>query len=504
MSGILLKVKLWGREVGRLQWIDYRKVACFSFNPDYLKDGWNLAPLTASVEGEKALYPLFGMKSAPDTRIFQGLPPFLADSLPDAWGNELFDKWAAENHLSASDKTPVDKLAFIGRRGMGALEFEPAFDFANELETIALQSLCTLAEKIFNDRNNAIITAEETLTLKSLVTVGTSAGGRQAKAIVAIAPDGTIKSGQVAGLERYKYCILKFGNAFRQTAELEKTYHDMAVSAGIDMMPSSLICVEGIQHFLTERFDRPNGEKLHTQTLAAMSPDAQSYEDLFLVCRRIGISEKEQTELFRRLAFNVLSNNTDDHVKNFSFMMNTKGEWHITPAYDLTFVFAADGVNPEKHHCLSVGGKTNNIAISDLMAFAKNNGVKRPESIINKVAQAVSSFRTMAIENGVSTFWVNCIEEHLSGLVPQPFNSTMLGWKAADLASVIKGRNVCHVHFEMSPSGNIHLCATIDGKEQKYVFNQQRAEFQKILSKGFNTMPDEAKLEYVESFLLKE
>ena len=502
MRDNVLKVMLWGEEVGRLQWIDMRKIACFTFHPDFVRKGWNIAPLLSPLDEIKPHVPIYGERSSAGNRLYQGLPPFIADSLPDAWGNELFELWAKENKIHEKDKTPVDKLAFVGRRGMGAFEFEPDFDVASKVSSLELSSLYALSEKIFQDRSKAIITPDESLSVKSLIAVGASAGGRQAKAIVAIAPDGTVKSGQIAGLEGYKYCLLKFGNKERMTAELEKTYYDMAVAAGIDMMPCSLLNVDGVNHFMTERFDRPQGEKVHVQTLAAMNPDAESYDDLLRVCRRIGVSEREQVEIFRRMVFNVFANNTDDHNKNFSFMMNRNGEWHITPAYDMTFIFATDGVNREKHHCLSLQGKTDGFSVDDLLNFASRNSIKRPESIIRKVLDSVASFRDFAKVNGVSSYWINCIEEHLYGLVPDEYKEKMSSWKPNQFSETIKGHSVSNVRLEMSANGNIHLMAVIDGFERKYVIAPKRVEFMEIMEKGFNTMPDAQKMEFVERFML--
>ena len=267
-----LRVMLWDEEIGRLAWDNRRRLSYFTYNPEFLKKGIDISPLQAPVRGIRAMTPVWGE----DARMYQKLPAFLADSLPDAWGNQLFELWRIQNHSPNADITPLDKLSFIGKRGMGALEFLPEVAKADKAEMIDVKSLADLAERIFIERENAHIMPEESITMQSLLTVGTSAGGRQPKAIIAInKATGEIRSGQVAGLQDYDYYILKFGDTKYSSAEIEMTYYEMAVKAGIDMMPSRLYEIEGNRNFITKRFDRDGERKLHTQTLAAISPDMQ-------------------------------------------------------------------------------------------------------------------------------------------------------------------------------------------------------------------------------------
>ena len=273
----ILKVLLWGREVGRLSIDTRRKLPYFEFNREWVETGFDISPLDASIKQPLILRPIFGASE----KIYQKLPPFLADSLPDAWGNELFEQWRQQQGIKLGEITPLDKLAFIGRRGMGALEFQPEISRFQSTENINLRALIDLANQIYTQRENARIDASQSLTLQALLAVGTSAGGRQPKAIIAINREtGEIRSGQVGELEGYDYCILKFGIRERSTAELEMAYYEMATKAGIRMMPCWLIDVEGEKHFVTQRFDRVDGHKLHMQTLAALYPGADSYERL--------------------------------------------------------------------------------------------------------------------------------------------------------------------------------------------------------------------------------
>ncbi len=272
-----LKVMLWGKEIGRLGWHDRRHIAYFNYNPEFLKGSLDVAPLVASIHNPASSRSILG----DNERIYQRLPSFIADSLPDAWGNQLFEQWRKSLHVSDRRVTPLQKLAFIGKRGMGALEFIPEIDRKLTADNIDIKALADLAEKIQRDREDIRIGKDEELTLHSLIAVGTSAGGRLPKGIIAMNLDtGEIRSGQVDLQSGFEYYILKFGDQYRSLAEIEQTYYEMATMAGITMMPSRLIEVDGVKHFLTKRFDRDATGKLHTQTLAALDPEADSYEQL--------------------------------------------------------------------------------------------------------------------------------------------------------------------------------------------------------------------------------
>ena len=256
-----LKVILWSEEIGRLSWDERRRLSYFTYNPEFVKRGLNISPISAPIDSARVLTPIWGESE----KIYQRLQAFVADSLPDAWGNQLFELWRQQNRLSGADINPLDKLAFIGRRGMGALEFLPEVPLEGKSDKIDIKSLADLAERIFAERENARILPEESITMQSLLTVGTSAGGRQPKAIIAInRKTGEIRSGQISGMEDFGYYLLKFGNSEYSSAELEMTYYELARMAGIRMMSSELYSTEGNNHFLTERFDRDGSKKVHT------------------------------------------------------------------------------------------------------------------------------------------------------------------------------------------------------------------------------------------------
>ena len=473
-----LKILLWDMEIGRLAWHPARKTSYFIFNPEFLGRKLDIAPLTASVYSPASSRAIF----AEPERIYQNLPPFIADSLPDAWGNQLFEQWRKEKHLSERDITPLDKLAFIGKRGMGALEFEPETELGLHNEKINVKALADLAEKNLTERENISILPEESLTLQSLIRVGTSAGGRQPKGIIAMNPKtGEIRSGQVETDQGFEYFILKFGDAQRSTAELEQTYYQMARKAGINMMESKLLKVDGVNHFLTRRFDRDNSGKLHIQTLAAMCPGADSYEKLTAVCRKLQLPETDIQELFRRMVFNFLANNTDDHHKNFTFIMDRQGTWRLSPAYDMTYIFDTGGYLPNKEHCLMIGGKLQGITREDAIQFARDNGIRRPDAIIRDVVTSLKQFRTIATKYSVSEQW--------TGRVETTIIDHLKAWgqwqeEAAMPEMTINGHSVSNIRMEQAYKGNYHLLAEIDGKERKFVIGKNKEEFLLIEKTG--------------------
>lgn len=491
----ILRVILWGDEIGRLAWDDRRRLSYFTYNPEFLKKGINVSPLTAPVDSVRAMAPVWGE----DAKIYQKLPAFVADSLPDAWGNQLFDLWRQQNHLSNSDITPLDKLSFIGRRGMGALEFLPETARGGKAEKIDLKSLTELTERIFSERENVRIMPEESITMQSLLTVGTSAGGRQPKAIIAInKATGEIHSGQIGGLKDYDYYILKFGNSQYSSAELEMTYYKMALNAGIAMMPSRLYEVEGNKHFITRRFDRDGERKLHTQTLAAMSPDTDSYEGLMTVCRKLHLPESDCQEVFRRMVFNVLANNTDDHTKNFSFIMDESGNWRLSPAYDLTYIIDAGGYLPNTGHCMYIRARLHDITYDDAINFAKDNGIRRPDVIIQTVADSLKQFHNIAHQYNVQDRWINSIEATINGHL----TSWGLTTKATHFSFEINGTLFSDVHIEQTYKGNFHLFATSCGKERKFIISKNKPEYNIIQSTGIAQLTEETLREMIIKYLL--
>lgn len=478
-----LRVILWNEEIGRLTWDERRRLSYFTYNPEFVKKKLKISPLSAPVTGARALAPVWGESE----KIYQRLPAFVADSLPDAWGNQLFDLWRIQNHISSADINSLDKLSFIGRRGMGALEFLPEVNRERKSEKINMKSLADLAERIFVERENARILPDESITMQSLLTVGTSAGGRQPKAIVAInRKTGEIRSGQISGLEDYDYYLLKFGNSEYCSSELEMTYYELAINAGISMMPSQLYVVENNKHFMTKRFDRNGTKKVHTQTLAAICPGADSYEQLIAVCRKLHLPETDCQEVFRRMVFNILANNTDDHNKNFSFIMNEDGLWHLAPAYDITYIINRGGFLPNEEHCMFIRAKLRGITRKDVIEFARDNGIRRPDTIIRDVVASLEKFRQVALKYGVKKEWIGrvktCIDKHLRD------------WGESNdcqpLPSIeINGHIVKNIRIEETYKGNYHLYADIDNVERKFVIAKNKKDFSRIKNTGVTNIP---------------
>lgn len=490
----ILKIMLWGREVGRLSIDTRRGLPYFEYNPEWIESGLDIAPLNASIKLPQNLRPIFGASE----RVYQKLPPFLADSLPDAWGNELFEQWRRQQGIKLGDITPLDKLAFIGKRAMGALEFFPETSGFPHKENINLKALINLSERIYIQRENMHIDPEQSLTMQALMAVGTSAGGRQPKAIIAINREtGEIRSGQIGELKGFDYCILKFGIRERSTAELEMTYYEMATKAGIRMMPCWLMDVEGDKHFVTKRFDRNGEKKLHMQTLAALYPEADSYERLLWVCRKMRLSELDCEEVFRRMVFNLLANNTDDHNKNFSFLMDEQGCWRLSPAYDMTYIFNSGGFLPETHHCLMIRGKYSSITLEEVRELAAENGIRKAESIIRKVVGAVLEFRSIAERNGVLEQWISAVENTLS--------QNLEAWGLEKASNVPEytdtlGRCIENARIEMQFKGNYHLLATINGNERKYVIRKKTSEYEEISRIGIKKLSEGYVKELVSKF----
>ena len=410
MENKAIAIWLWGHLLGYLSWDERMHCSTFVFEEKFLETGWEVAPFYCSVHSPSALVPRRGNTD----KLYAGLPPFVADSLPDRWGNRVFEAWAKRNGITSRILTALDRLSFIGKRGMGALEFEPAQLVTGDEMPIPVAELYHLALSIQEERQEAWLRGDGDIYLEDLYRVGTSAGGKRAKAIIAINKEGDIRSGQAELPADYTHYILKFNDDKEfPFSEVEFAYYKMACAAGITMMPSRLMIIEGNRHFLTERFDRRKGDKQHVLTLAAMEPDANSYDDLFAVCRRLRLPQKQQSELFRRMVFNVLGHNVDDHSKNFAFLMDKEGVWSLAPAYDLLFTIDLDGPKYMNRHSMSIGIKNDSITEEDLLVFAKENDIASAQQIVEEVRWVMSQWNEFAQEAEVPQQWIERIAEAL-------------------------------------------------------------------------------------------
>lgn len=489
-----LKVNLWGREIGRLVWDPATRRTYYMYNPELKNDIPDISPLLSSADSRNILLPIYG-----DERpIYQGLPPFIADSLPDSWGNTLFDKWVKDNKIPRNKVTPLYKLMFIGSRGMGALEYEPYAPDLTHTRAIDISSLYDMSLKVLQDRGNIVLNHNDELTLQALLAVGTSAGGRQMKAVVAINEEtGEIRSGQTDGLTGFDYYILKFGDKSMPVAEIETAYHEMAVAAGINMKECRLLPVEGINHFLTRRFDREGEKKIHVQTLAAMNPDASSYEELVATCRELSISESEIEQLFARMVFNVMANNTDDHNKNFSFILKENDVWRMAPAYDITFIFNIDATGPNLERRLSIGGKISDITKSDLLDFAKQNDIKNANSIINRVAEAIARFNEYGERYGITQPWRSIIQKTL--------NDTLASFGYIDNEDDSDpsfcdghGRSIANFALSVNAKGYYEISAIIDGNRHRRFVRPNMNLYSELVKKDIFNLPVNEKIRLIE------
>ncbi len=490
-----LKVNLWGKEIGRLVWDSATRRTYFIYNPDLKNDIPDIVPLLSPAKHRNILLPIYG-----DERpIYQGLPPFIADSLPDSWGNTLFEKWVKDNRIPRNKVTPLYKLMFIGSRGMGALEYEPYAADLTHTHTVDIKSLYDMSLRILEERDNIILNTKDELTLQTLLAVGTSAGGRQMKAILAINNEtGEIRSGQTDGLDGFDYYILKFGDKSMPLAEIETAYYKMAVAAGINMNECRLLSVEGLNHFLTKRFDRVNGKKIYMQTLAAINPDAHSYEDLVATCRELSIPESDIEQLFTRMAFNVMANNTDDHNKNFSFLLEDSDRWRLAPAYDNTYIFNTNATGPNIERRLSIGGKVSEISKYDLLDFAKRNDIKNANAIINRIAKAISGFNEYAEYYGIGQPWRSIIQKTLND------NLTDFGYidknDNADISFCdINGRTITKISISVNAKGHYEVSALIDGQPRRRFIRPNMDLYSELVKRDIFNLPTNEKKRLIET-----
>ncbi|MBO4476680.1 MAG: type II toxin-antitoxin system HipA family toxin [Bacteroidales bacterium] len=401
---ITVKVFLWDVLIGKLSWDSSAMLSVFSFSEEYLDAPFDISPSAFSKDR-------FRYKSFYGNKATEGLPEFLADSLPDDWGNTLFDKWTSDHHIPLNDMRSLMKLSFIGKRGMGALEFVPEIDTDTPDDTIDMGSLYEVAMQVLHDREAKHLDIVNNSTLQQLITLGTSAGGKHAKGVIAMNGRGEVRSGQVPLPADYRYCLLKFNEDTKVPAcEIEHVFYKMAVDAGITMMHSELFPIAGVNHFLTERFDRlPGGEKVHVQSLRALSPSAGDYMNLFWLCNKLHVPEGQKEDLFRRMVFNFLSGVSDDHNRNFSFLMDKTGRWSLAPAYDVMFS-SNTWENPSAiSHCLGMWQKRSHITLEDCVDFGEDIGIYGCREIVRSISRVVASFPDRCTAAGIPGEWTDRI-----------------------------------------------------------------------------------------------
>ncbi|MCD9008018.1 type II toxin-antitoxin system HipA family toxin [Luteimonas sp. XNQY3] len=416
----IAEVQLWGRTIGAVSVQDGETTAAFEYVPEFLDSGIELSPLHMPLQPRIYTFPELAKAT------FHGLPGLLADSLPDRFGNALIDQWLAMQGRTPQSFNAVERLCYTGARGMGALEFKPVGGpRASRSDTLDVAALVGLASDILTHREGLDASLERPARQKAMqdiLRVGTSAGGARAKALIAWnAETHEVRSGQVQADPGFSHWLLKFdgvsGNKDKELVDpqgygaIEYAYALMAQAAGIDMSECRLLEEGGRRHFMTRRFDRPDdGSKLHMQSLGALAhfdynlPGAYSYEQAFLVIRQLGLPMAAIEQQFRRMLFNVVTRNQDDHVKNIAFLMDKQGRWSLAPAFDVSYSYNPDGDWTATHQ-MRVNGKRDGFTLDDFKAVAAVAGLKRgrDRKMLDEVVAAVEDWATFASQADVDS-----------------------------------------------------------------------------------------------------
>jgi serine/threonine-protein kinase HipA len=406
-------IYLWQKRVGALAWNAATGIGSFEYDTDFLKNNWDMAPIKMPIENaEKRIFTFSDLR---DLHTFKGLPGLLADVLPDKYGNALINTWLIKQGRPSDSLNPVEILCFIGSRGMGALEFQPAeHKENNNTSKIELESLINIASEIISGRKDfsANLSKDEEKALSDILKIGTSAGGARAKAVIAYnTKTKEVRSGQTDVPKGFEHWLIKFDGVMDKQfgassgyGRVEMAYYLMAKDAGIEMMECQLLEENGRAHFMTKRFDRDiEAGKLHFQSFCAMQHydfndvNLYSYEQLFETMRMLRLPYPEAEQMYRRMVFNVMARNCDDHTKNFAFTMNKKGIWKLSPAFDICHAYRP-GSEWVSQHALSVNGKRKDISRQDLLAVAHQMNIKRAATIIHQISDIINNWDAYASE----------------------------------------------------------------------------------------------------------
>lgn len=416
-------VYLWGQHAATVAWDENYQAASFEYTPEFANGSLELSPLMMPIR-QRQVYQFTSLSR--DT--FIGLPGLLADALPDAFGKALLDRWLTS--VGRTFANPVERLCYQGKRSMGALEFVPAQDNYLEQSTkLEIDSLVEVAREVLDEKKKLDVNINEDTkeAIANIIRVGTSAGGQRAKAVIAYnEATGEVRSGQIDVPDGFSHWLLKLDGVTnaelgdpKHYGQIEYVYYLMARAAGIDMSECRLLKENGRAHFMTRRFDRQNGNgKLHMQTLCGIAHydykmlHAYSYEQVFQVMRRLRLPYSQAEEMYRRMVFNVIARNQDDHTKNISFLMDKEGKWSLSPAYDMSWSYNPQGTWTAKHQ-MSVNNKWDDISRDDLLAVAKNVNIKRAGEIIEQVKDGVSKWTTFAAEEEIPRDMAKAIDSTL-------------------------------------------------------------------------------------------
>jgi serine/threonine-protein kinase HipA len=432
----LAEVKLWGRTIGAVTLEDGSRHAAFQYDPAFAQSGIEVSPLTMPL-GDR----VYGFPDLPEP-TFRGLPGLLADSLPDRFGNALIDAWLATQGRTPGSFNAVERLCYTGKRGMGALEFAPILGPKPQRATkIEIDALVKLASDVLTHRKNLKTTfasPSRKNALNDILRVGTSAGGARAKAVIAWNREtNEVRSGQVAAGAGFEYWLLKFdgvtGNKDKELEDpkgygaIEYAYYLMAGAAGVAMSECRLLEENGRRHFMTRRFDRlAGGEKLHMQSLGALAhfdfnqAGAYAYEQALLAIRQLNLPMEAVEEQFRRMTFNIIARNQDDHVKNIAFLMDKAGRWSLAPAFDVTYSYNPAGTWTATHQ-MTMNSKRDGFTLADFRTCAQNALMKRgrAEALVEEVRAAVAKWPEYAERAQVTSLWRKQIQQNFRLKLPR-------------------------------------------------------------------------------------
>lgn len=421
---MLVQVSLYGESLGTVDWNEQKRSATFQYTESSYSNTREPSPLLMPKEGRT-------YETNRDHMTFHNLPYLLSDSMPDDFGNVMMKEWLRQKSLTYDDINPVDRLTYVGKRGMGALEYQPInYDSSNNF-SVDVTELLEVAKNVLEGKKVVKYKGLNEESLTDILRIGTSVGGARAKALIAIKEDEKgniieIKPGDILQPSGYSYWLLKIDGANEKSlgesdgiGKIEYAYYKMAKGSGIDMSESRIYNENDRFHFLTKRFDRSEqGEKIHMQTFGSLvgvdfrMQKASSYETLFRTMKRLRSNYQQLEQQFRRAVFNVVARNHDDHVKNFSFLMDKQGNWKISPAYDLTYSYKPGGTWTSVHQS-SINGKFDDFKRSDLIEFGKIFGVKNSKLIIQEIIDSVSKWDQIAQEVDIPKSITSTINKNL-------------------------------------------------------------------------------------------
>lgn len=426
------EVRIWGQLVGAIKWNQELQLATFEYEANFLKIGWDLSPIKMPLANGERVYSFPELRKNKDNTVdtFKGLPGLLADVLPDRYGNQLINIWLAQQGREANSMNPVEQLCFMGSRAMGALEFKPSqVSASTRTFAIQLDNLVDVAQKLLADKEafKTNLSEDDEEALTQILKIGTSAGGARPKAVIAYKEQtGEVRSGQTDVPEGFEHWLINLDGVFDAQfgessgwGKVEYAYYLMATACGIEMSDCKLLQEGTRAHFMTKRFDRDkDNTKYHIQTLCGINHFdynnlfSYSYEQVFQTMRLLRLTYPEAEQMFKRMVFNVLATNCDDHTKNFSFRMKKDEKWKLSPAYDICYAFDPNNVWVNQQ-TLSVNGKHSNISRADLMTIADANNIKKAEKTIDNINEIVKNWLHYANEVGVRDDLKTTIQQNL-------------------------------------------------------------------------------------------